>query len=110
MSTAPLLLVGDNPEQRTFLGETLRRKGFAVCEAATGAEGFSMAIKMRPSLIILDLVFPDQEGYEVCRRLKADPGVAAIPVLLLSGLGVHTEARVLGLECGADGYLAKPVD
>jgi PAS domain S-box-containing protein len=108
MST--ILVVDDQPDMREALALILGDAGFNVRQAGTGEEALRLAASLLPRLVLLDVVLPDLEGYEVCRRLKADPATATILVLLLSGLGVWTRDRVVGLECGADGYLAKPVD
>ncbi len=116
MSDAPgdspttVLVVDDDPATRTGLAGVLRDAGFAVREAGTGAEALRAAVGEQPDLVLLDVGLPDDDGYAVCRRLKADPATAAVPVLLLSARGSRTEERVHGLEGGADGYLAKPAD
>jgi len=108
MST--VLVVDDDPVGRQAFAFLLRDAGFEVQEASTGEEALRMAGDWKPHLVVLDVVLPDVDGYVVCRRLKADPATASMMVLLVSGLGSHVEDRVVGLEGGADGYLAKPVD
>jgi len=107
---ATVLVVDDDPLGREGFAWLLRDAGFQVEEAGTGQEALRLTAERQPQLLVLDVVLPDMEGYEVCRRLKADPATASTLVLLVSGLGVRTEQRVVGLDGGADGYLAKPVD
>ena len=103
-----ILHVDDNRATRYTIGRTLEREGFKVSEAVTGREGVRLA--RDADLIILDVKLPDIDGFEVCRRIKADPKTAEIPVLHLSATYVTYEAQAAGLEGGADGYLVQPVD
>jgi two-component system cell cycle sensor histidine kinase/response regulator CckA len=104
-----ILLVDDTPKVRYVTRRILAGAGFDVREAATGSEALALAGE-RPDLIVLDVRLPDLDGYEVCRRLKANPLTAAIPVLHLSGVYREVQDRVRGLETGADGYLTKPFE
>jgi PAS domain S-box-containing protein len=104
-----ILHVDDNPATRYTIGRILGREGFNVNEAVSGSEGLRLA-REGPDLVILDVKLPDIDGFEVCRRIKADPKTANIPVLHLSATYVTGEAQVTGLEGGADGYLVQPVD
>ena len=119
MSASPestILYVDDYAEIREATSIVLRHAGFKVIEAQTGREALQQAAAVLPQLILLDVELPalagyeDENGYEVCRRLKNDEATAAIPVLLLSGVYTEGEDRVRGLEGGADAYLCKPVD
>ncbi|HEX2742238.1 MAG TPA: PAS domain S-box protein [Rubrobacter sp.] len=103
-----ILHVDDNPTTRYTIGRTLEREGFKVSQAVSGREGLRLA--READLIILDVKLPDIDGFEVCRRIKADPKTADIPVLHLSATYVTYEAQATGLEGGADGYLVQPVD
>jgi signal transduction histidine kinase len=105
-----LLIVDDSLVQRIALGTVLRQAGFVVQEACAGREALARAVEGNLDLMILDVVLPDLPGYEVCRRLKADPTTALVPVILLSALGSESGERVRGLDCGADGYLVKPAE
>ena len=115
---APLVLIVDDDEPKRYLiARTLRRGGYAVREAATGRDALRLATGgsaggpdgagdgRKPDVVILDVHLPDLDGMEVCRRLKADPATAAIPVLHLSTVYVGSDDRTRGLEGGADGYL-----
>src|SRR5215216_7647394 len=104
-----ILHVDDNPATRYTIGRILGREGFNVNEAVSGSEGLRLA-REGPDLVILDVKLPDIDGFEVCRRIKADPKTVNIPVLHLSATYVTGEAQVTGLEGGADGYLVHPVD
>jgi PAS domain S-box-containing protein len=106
---ASILYVDDEEVTRHSLAEVLRGAGFAAREAATGADALRLA-EEKPDLIILDVNLPDIDGFEVCRRIKARPATAAIPVLHVSGVFVRAEDKLHGLEGGADGYLTKPAE
>ena len=107
----PILLnINDNDANRYAVTRMLRAAGFKVLEGGTGAEALRLATEEVPDLIILDVKLPDLNGIEVCRRLKADPRTANVAVLHLSANYIRTENKVEGLESGADGYLAQPVD
>src|SRR4051812_21392955 len=99
-----VLIVDDDAAKRHTVAKILRRAGFAIREAETGADGLRLAAE-KPALVILDVKLPDLSGFEVCRRIKADPATASIPVLHLSTTFVGLDDRVQGLEGGADGYL-----
>jgi PAS domain S-box-containing protein len=105
-----ILNVDDFEPGRYARTKLLRSFGFEVREAKNGEEALSLALAERPTLVILDVNLPDISGFEVCRRLKASPTTATLPVLQMSATytgGVH---QALGLESGADGYLIEPVD
>ncbi len=108
-STITILNVDDRDGSRYAVSRVLKRAGFAVKEAATGAEALRLAAE-QPDLIILDVNLPDINGVEVCRRLKADPATAPVPVLYLSATALETLDKVQGLEAGADAYLAGRVE
>jgi PAS domain S-box-containing protein len=104
-----VLNVNDDEARRYLLGRVLRDGGFDVVEAATGAAALELASSARPDAILLDVKLPDLDGFEVCRRVKADPATAAIPVVMFSAILVEPMYRVHGLESGADGYLTDPL-
>lgn len=103
-----ILLVDDDEAKRHVTSQVLRRAGFQVIEASTGAEALSR-IYEEPGLIILDVKLPDMDGFEVASRLKETPA-ARTPVLHLSATFVRVEDRARGLEQGAVGYLTYPVE
>lgn len=103
---AMILVIEDDRSIRTGLVETLRAKGYGVEAAERGAEGLALFQRQPPDLVVLDLMLPDMEGFEVCRQLKAAPGVD-VPVIILTARGAELD-RVRGLELGADDYVTKP--
>src|SRR5919201_1322228 len=103
-----VLVVDDDARVRRFLTTALGAAGFAVTATGDGAEGLRLA-GSRPDLIVLDVDLPDVSGREICRRLKAEPDTAAIPVLMLSGVFTDVADRSQALEDGSDAYLIKPV-
>jgi PAS domain S-box-containing protein len=108
-SAPSILYVDDDHTNRHSLTWVLQQAGFRTREAATGGEALRLAAD-KPDLIILDVNLPDMDGFEVCRRIKAHPATAAIPVLHMSGVFVRSSDKAHGLEGGADGYLIKPVE
>jgi signal transduction histidine kinase len=104
-----VLVVDDNDAVRYSVARYLREGGYKVLEARNGREALAIA-GQDPDLITLDINLPDMNGFEVCRRLKADPATAQIPVLHISASFAKTEDRVRGLEGGADAYLTEPLD
>jgi signal transduction histidine kinase/CheY-like chemotaxis protein len=101
-----VLVIDDDPAARDLLGRALSREGFRVVAAASGAEGLRQARELRPDTITLDVLMPGLDGWAVLSRLKADPALAGIPVVMLT----VTDDAPRGLAMGADAYLAKPVD
>ncbi|MDX1708323.1 MAG: response regulator, partial [Desulfobacterales bacterium] len=106
-TTEAILLVDDNPTNLQLLFETLDGRGYKLLVAKDGNVALSIARKALPNLILLDIMMPDIDGYEVCRRLKADPATAEIPVIFLSAL-TDTKDKVHGLDLGAVDYVTKP--
>jgi len=100
-----LLLVDDEDNLRSMLDAALRHHGFDVTSLANGRDALSVATESRPDLIVLDVMLPDLDGFEVCRRLRSD-GVRT-PVLFLTARDA-TEDKVRGLTLGGDDYLVKP--
>ena len=106
-ATGPtVLVVDDDAAARDLLTRFLRREGFGVITAATGDQALRLAREQLPDAITLDVIMPGMDGLEVLRALKADPTVAAIPVILLT----ITDDQSLGYALGAAEYLTKPVD
>ena len=103
-----ILHVDDTDAQRYALSRVLRHAGFDVLEARTGRQALELATQL-PDLVILDVNLPDLDGFAVCKQIKANEATARIPVLHLSATMVSTEARVAGLNGGADAYLVQPV-
>jgi DNA-binding response OmpR family regulator len=101
-----ILIIEDDASIRDGLTDTLRVKGYQVDAAECGAEGLERFRQQPPDLVILDLMLPDMEGFEVCRQLKAPPS-PDVPVIILTAKGQEID-RVRGLEMGADDYVTKP--
>jgi PAS domain S-box-containing protein len=106
---ARILYVDDTEAQRYAVSRVLRRAGFEVDEASTGSQALQMSA-LGPDLILLDINLPDLSGFEVCQQIKANPATAHTPVLQVSATLISAEARVAGLEGGADAYLVQPLD
>jgi PAS domain S-box-containing protein len=104
-----ILVVDDDEIKRYTVVKILSRAGFDITEASNGATALE-AVRSNPDLVILDVNMPDVNGFELCRRLKADPATAAIVVLLFSATATESSDITFGLEGGADGYLAEPVE
>jgi DNA-binding response OmpR family regulator len=105
-----LLMIEDDARLAAMVGEYLGGNGFIFEHALDGVAGLHSVHIAAPDLIVLDLMMPGMDGLEVCRRLRALPGEAArIPVLMLTGKGDAMD-RIIGLELGADDYLAKPFE
>src|SRR5271170_4678346 len=104
--SAAILIVDDNAADRALLRTILARAGYSVYEVAKGRDALQQAREIRPHVIILDVNLPDMSGLDVCRAVRADREIAAIPVLMLTVR--HDDTDVLaGLEAGADDYVAK---
>jgi two-component system phosphate regulon response regulator PhoB len=102
-----VVIIEDERDVARLLEFNLRGAGFEVASAATGAAGLAAVIRDKPDVVVLDLMLPDQSGYEVCKQIRADPAVGDPGVLMLTAKG-EPEDRILGLEVGADDYVVKP--
>jgi len=100
-------VVDDEPEAVELVRFNLEQAGYAVVDAADGAEALRKARSNTPSLIVLDLMLPEIAGLEVCKLLRHDPSTARIPIVMLTAKAAEID-RVLGLELGADDYITKP--
>src|SRR5260221_8177399 len=104
-----ILVVDDEPSIRSLLSRVLEREGYEVLLAMNGREGLEVAAKEKPDLVILDLNLPDIYGEDICRRIRENPSIETIPVLILTGKTTQgLSARCL--NGGADDYLPKPFD
>src|SRR4051812_20912982 len=99
--TARVLIVDDIPTNLRLLEAKLTAEYFAVQSAQSGAAALQFAESEPPDIILLDVMMPEMDGFEVCRRLKSNPRTAAIPVVMVTALS-DTEDRVKGLDAGAD--------
>lgn len=102
-----ILVVDDEKDIVDLIAYNLRQEGYDVLFAYSGKEALEQAV-IHPDLIILDVMMPEPDGYETCRRLKADPRTAAIPVIFLTARSGEAD-EVIGLELGADDFIQKPI-
>ena len=102
-----VLVVEDEADIRELLRYNLAQEGFAVEEAADGAQALERIKRRAPDLIVLDLMLPGMSGLELCRRIRATAETASLPILVATAKGAEVD-RVLGLEMGADDYVVKP--
>src|ERR1051325_1529010 len=105
----PILIADDDPSNRLLLEEILKAEGYEVFSAADGKEAIEQVMKAPPGLVLLDVMMPHIDGYEVCRRLKSNAETQLIPVVLVTSLSAARD-RGQGLEAGADDFLNKPYD
>jgi DNA-binding response OmpR family regulator len=106
--THKVLIVDDDPDIRTLYKLVLRREGLEVIEAESGYEALSKVRREPPALVLLDVMMPEMDGYEVCRKLRSDPETAHLPILLISGKST-VSARRDGIMAGANDLLSKTV-
>jgi len=102
-----VLVVDDERDVNRLLCFNLEQAGFATESALTAADALISVGRQRPAVIVLDVMLPDLTGVEVCKRLRADPSLAGVGVLMLTALG-NDDDRISGLEAGADDYVVKP--
>ncbi|MBN1887028.1 MAG: response regulator [Thermoflexales bacterium] len=105
--TSSILIIDDEPSARDSLEVLLAPQGYHLAFAADGAEGLQKAAEIKPDLILLDVMMPGMDGFEVCRRLRADPNVAEIPIVMVTALD-DDNSRLRGIETGADDFVSKP--
>src|ERR1700682_1792191 len=104
-----VLVVDDTPANVKLLVDVLTAKGYAVSSAVNGEEALAKVAADSPDLVLLDIMMPGLSGYDVCRRIRADPATALLPVVLCTSLDPQQE-RVNGIEAGADDFLSKPIN
>ncbi|HKW28591.1 MAG TPA: adenylate/guanylate cyclase domain-containing protein [Verrucomicrobiae bacterium] len=111
--TAPsagyVLVVDDEEQNRSLLRDPLEARGFEIAEAENGLQALEKIAVRPPDVILLDLMMPRMDGFEVCRRLKKDLKTAHIPILIVTALSERKE-RLMGIEAGANDFLNKPID
>jgi len=106
--TPQIMVVDDDPDTVSILARHLQREGFVAIEAISGAECVRIAQERPVDVILLDLMMPDMDGFQVCRALKEDPRTAEIPVIMITARD-DLDARAEGMRLGVSDFLAKPV-
>ncbi len=107
--TPTILVVDDDAAVRASLARLLQSEGLHVATAGNGSGALEAIQQVRPDVVLLDVLMPDLNGYQVCHAIKTNPATRLIPVVLLTGLSA-TDDRVQGLEAGADDFITKPPD
>jgi DNA-binding response OmpR family regulator len=107
MMAKRVLIADDEPNIVASLEFLMEQAGYEVKVAANGQEALELAASFRPDLVLLDVMMPGKNGYEVCQSLKSDPATRAVKVIMLSAKGRDIEVAK-GLELGADAYVTKP--
>lgn len=102
-----ILVVDDDVDSLKLIGLMLQRQGYEVVAANAGQPALQKAYHEKPDLIILDVMMPDMDGYEVCRRLRAEPITSEIPIIMFTAKTL-VDDKIIGFEAGADDYLTKP--
>jgi DNA-binding response OmpR family regulator len=108
-NSGKVLVVEDDPELNELLGAYVQVAGYEYDPATRGGDALTVARSRRPRLILLDVMLPDVDGFEVCRQLKSEQATRCIPIVILTALD-REEHRRQGVQCGADRYLTKPFD
>ncbi|HDS74495.1 MAG TPA: response regulator, partial [Firmicutes bacterium] len=104
-----VLVVDDDEPQRLLLEHLLSRKGYSVASVADGQTALEYTAAIVPDVILLDVILPDMDGFEVCRRIRATESLREVYILMLTGLS-DREARLQGFDAGADDFVSKPFD
>lgn len=102
-----VLIVEDEPHIVLSLEFLLQRAGYDTVTAGDGDAGLALVRRLRPDVVLLDIMLPKRNGYEICQAIKSDPGLRSIPVIVLSARGQEVEV-LKGLELGAASYVTKP--
>lgn len=102
-----ILVIEDDPGTLRLMVYTLEQEGYQVLTAVNGLVGIKKAQSEEPDLIVLDVMLPGIDGFEICHRLRAEPGTAQLPVLMLSAKAQEID-KATGLKVGADDYVSKP--
>lgn len=107
MPNEKILVVDDSPTELRVVTGHLQKRGYTVVTASDGEDAFEKAVREQPRLVVLDVVMPKKNGFQVCRQLKTSPETKDIKVLLLTSKSQDSD-RFWGMKQGADGYLTKP--
>ena len=109
MTIQKILIVDDSPTERYFLTDILVKHGYCVSTAANGEEALQKIKADKPELILMDVVMPGQNGYQVTRSIARDPLTRDVPIIICTSKGQETD-RIWGLRQGARDYIVKPID
>lgn len=109
MAIHKILIVDDSPTERYYLTDILVRNGFAVTTADNGEEALAKIRAERPELILMDVVMPGANGFQITRSITRDPELGAVPIIICSSKNQETD-RIWGMRQGAKDYFVKPVD
>lgn len=109
MAIQHILIVDDSPTERYYLTDILEKNGFQVTTAENGEAALAQIKARKPELILMDVVMPGANGFQVTRSIARDPDLANVPIIICSSKNQETD-RIWGLRQGARGYLVKPVD
>lgn len=109
MAIQNILIVDDSPTERYYLTDILEKNGFNVTTAENGEAALAQIKSQKPELILMDVVMPGANGFQVTRAIARDPDLANVPIIICSSKNQETD-RVWGLRQGARDYLVKPVD
>lgn len=102
-----VLVVEDSAPQREMISELLAKSGMSVALATDGVEALEQVKALQPDIVVLDIVMPRKNGYEVCREIKSDPSTQHVPVIICSSKGEDFD-KYWGMKQGADAYIVKP--
>ena len=105
--TEKILIIDDDVDTLRLVGLMLQRQGYLISAATNGEQGLAKAFEERPDIILLDVMMPDMDGYEVTRRLRKNPTTQSTPILMFTAK-TQLDDKVAGFEVGADDYLTKP--
>jgi DNA-binding response OmpR family regulator len=106
---AVVLVVEDDPEINDLIAAYVELAGFSCLRALCGEDALRIIHDHAPSMIVLDVMLPDIDGFEICRRLRSEPATAKIPIIILTALD-QEDMRVRARQCGATEYMSKPFD
>ncbi len=109
MPIQKILVVDDSPTERYFLTDVLVKNGFSVSTAENGEEALSKVKSDKPELVLMDVVMPGQNGFQITRAIARDPETQDIPIIICTSKGQETD-RIWGLRQGARDYIVKPID
>src|ERR1041385_2895087 len=102
-----ILIIEDDSDLVTLLRYNLEKEGFHCLHAQTGKDALGLCRQWRPDLVLLDIMLPDCDGFEICKRIRTDPDLAQVPIIFLTARGEEAD-RIIGLEIGANDYVVKP--